>query len=69
MHFRHVGLERVEESPCPITGQYSGMIPDLPGICAELSSNCNNKEIMHYKVYDCVTDELYEGNFFSISSI
>lgn len=54
-------LERVVESPCPITGQYTGHITDLPGLCAELSSNCTTKEVMYYKVSDCKTGELYEG--------
>ncbi|XP_063971835.1 uncharacterized protein LOC135159751 isoform X2 [Diachasmimorpha longicaudata] len=53
-------LERVVESPCPITGHYVGTIPDLPGTCAELSSNCFTKEIMYYKVTDCESGELYE---------
>ncbi|XP_015121928.1 uncharacterized protein LOC107044529 isoform X2 [Diachasma alloeum] len=53
-------LERVVESPCPITGHYVGKIPDLPGTCAELSSNCFTKEIMYYKVTDCESGELYE---------
>ncbi|XP_046485659.1 uncharacterized protein [Neodiprion pinetum] len=53
-------IERVVESPCPITGQYTGVITDLPGMCAELSSNCNTREIMYYKVSDCSTGELYE---------
>lgn len=53
-------LERVVESPCPITGRYSGRIPDLPGTCAALSSNCITKEIMYYRVTDCDTGELLE---------
>ncbi|XP_012527011.1 uncharacterized protein LOC105831431 isoform X2 [Monomorium pharaonis] len=53
-------IERVVESPCPITGQYTGMITDLSGMCAELSSNCNTREIMYYKVSDCISGELYE---------
>ncbi|XP_034935271.1 uncharacterized protein [Chelonus insularis] len=53
-------LERLVESPCPITGHYVGRIPDLPGTCAELSSNCNTREIMYYKVTDCESGELYE---------
>lgn len=56
------GIERVVESPCPIAGLYKGMIPDLPGTCAELSSNCFTQEIMHFKVTDCESHELYEGN-------
>ncbi|XP_011693076.1 PREDICTED: uncharacterized protein LOC105453073 isoform X1 [Wasmannia auropunctata] len=53
-------IERVVESPCPITGQYTGEITDLSGMCAELSSNCNTREIMYYKVSDCESGELYE---------
>ncbi|XP_043499321.1 uncharacterized protein LOC122522343 [Polistes fuscatus] len=53
-------IERIVESPCPITGQYTGTITDLSGMCAELSSNCNTREIMYYKVYDCESEELYE---------
>ncbi|XP_076396125.1 uncharacterized protein LOC100883440 isoform X1 [Megachile rotundata] len=53
-------VERVVESPCPITGQYMGMITDLSGMCAELSSNCNTREIMYFKVTDCESGELYE---------
>ncbi|KAM0736266.1 hypothetical protein ACS0PU_010227 [Formica fusca] len=53
-------IERVVESPCPITGQYTGMITDLSGMCAELSSNCNTREIMYFKVSDCESGELYE---------
>ncbi|XP_018353118.1 PREDICTED: uncharacterized protein LOC108754941 [Trachymyrmex septentrionalis] len=53
-------IERVVESPCPITGQYVGRITDLSGMCAELSSNCNTREIMYFKVNDCESGELYE---------
>ncbi|XP_020289129.1 uncharacterized protein LOC109857350 [Pseudomyrmex gracilis] len=53
-------IERLVESPCPITGQYMGMITDLSGMCAELSSNCNTREIMYFKVSDCESGELYE---------
>lgn len=53
-------IERAVESPCPITGQYTGMITDLSGMCAELSSNCNTREIMYFKVSDCESGELYE---------
>ncbi|XP_039310112.1 uncharacterized protein LOC105204366 isoform X2 [Solenopsis invicta] len=53
-------IERIVESPCPITGQYTGMITDLSGMCAELSSNCNTREIMYFKVSDCESGELYE---------
>ncbi|KAG7206422.1 hypothetical protein KM043_003778 [Ampulex compressa] len=53
-------IERLVESPCPITGQYTGMITDLSGMCAELSSNCNTREIMYFRVTDCESNELFE---------
>ncbi|XP_058808315.1 uncharacterized protein LOC131673935 isoform X2 [Phymastichus coffea] len=53
-------LERTVESPCPITGEYTGEIIDIPGWCAELSSNCNTRQVMYYKVYNCNSGELYE---------
>ncbi|XP_014488529.1 PREDICTED: uncharacterized protein LOC106751839 isoform X2 [Dinoponera quadriceps] len=53
-------IERAVESPCPITGQYMGRITDLMGMCAELSSNCNTREIMYFRVSDCDSGELYE---------
>ncbi|XP_032666188.1 uncharacterized protein LOC116841863 isoform X2 [Odontomachus brunneus] len=53
-------IERAVESPCPITGQYTGRITDLMGMCAELSSNCNTREVMYFRVSDCDSGELYE---------
>lgn len=41
-----------------------GMITDLSGMCAELSSNCNTREIMYFKVTDCESGELYEGKIY-----
>lgn len=50
----------MQESPCPITGEYNGFIPDAIGLCAKLSSDCANPEVMYYTVSDCNT-EVYEG--------
>ncbi|KAK3910668.1 Glucose starvation modulator protein 1 [Frankliniella fusca] len=53
--------DRVQESPCPITGEYNGLIPDADGLCAKLSSDCTNPEVMYYTVSDCVSEaEVYE---------
>lgn len=52
--------DRVKESPCPITGEYTGQIPDAIGLCAKLSSDCAHPEVMYYTVSDCNT-EVYEG--------
>ncbi|CAG0899163.1 unnamed protein product, partial [Cyprideis torosa] len=54
--------EVFEESPCPIAGLYSGFIPDATGLCARLSSDCDNPELMFYEVYNCNNDtDMYEG--------
>ncbi|XP_050426608.1 uncharacterized protein LOC126836931 isoform X2 [Adelges cooleyi] len=47
-------------SPCPIMGDYTGMLPDGEGLCAELASDCDALETMHYTVSECSTSEIYE---------
>ncbi|XP_026686722.1 uncharacterized protein LOC103519401 [Diaphorina citri] len=61
-------LERYQEAPCPITGEYHGMIPDTDGLCAKLSSDCTSPETMYYTVVDCNAPEIYEGQVFSSST-
>ncbi|XP_075218915.1 uncharacterized protein LOC142323319 isoform X2 [Lycorma delicatula] len=53
-------LERLQESPCPITGEYTGFIPDAMGLCAKLSSDCKSPEIMYYTLSDCAQKDIYE---------
>ncbi|XP_066997399.2 uncharacterized protein [Anabrus simplex] len=53
-------LERKQEMPCPISGEYTGFLPDAPGLCARLSSDCRSPEIMYYTVSDCTQAEVYE---------
>ncbi|XP_050526793.1 uncharacterized protein LOC126897320 [Daktulosphaira vitifoliae] len=48
-------------SHCPIMGDYTGVLPDIDGLCAELASNCNAPETMHYTVSDCSNTQIYEG--------
>ena len=38
---------------CPIAGEYRGVLPDAPGLCAKMSSDCNNPDIMFYTVAKC----------------
>ncbi|XP_044765249.1 uncharacterized protein LOC123321619 [Coccinella septempunctata] len=45
---------------CPISGEYTGVIPDSDSeLCANLRSDCN-AEVMYYQVSSCITGELYE---------
>ncbi|XP_049781506.1 uncharacterized protein LOC126183504 [Schistocerca cancellata] len=53
-------LDRMQETPCPIAGKYTGLIPDAVGLCAKLSSDCNSPDIMYYTVSDCTQSEIYE---------
>ncbi|XP_066258967.1 uncharacterized protein [Euwallacea similis] len=45
---------------CPITGEYTGRIPDAPDLCAKLWSDCRAPELMYYQVSECSTEEIYE---------
>ncbi len=55
-------LEVTDPTPYPITGEYSGVIPDTDGLCAKLYSDCNNPEIMFYTIFNCFNrSEVYEG--------
>lgn len=53
-------LDRQKESSCPISGEYTGYIPDTTELCAKLWSDCRAQELMYYQVSDCVTNEIYE---------
>ncbi|KAK3877277.1 hypothetical protein Pcinc_018001 [Petrolisthes cinctipes] len=46
-------VDRFRQSPCPVAGEYTGVIPDAPVLCAKLYSDCNNPEIMFYTVFSC----------------
>ncbi|XP_055925741.1 uncharacterized protein LOC129957449 [Argiope bruennichi] len=39
--------------PCPITGDYTGILPENPGLCAKVASDCNNPDVMFYTVSNC----------------
>lgn len=38
---------------CPITGDYTGVIPQSNGLCAKIASDCNNPDFMFYTVIAC----------------
>ncbi|CAH2006229.1 unnamed protein product [Acanthoscelides obtectus] len=45
---------------CPITGEYTGKIPDATNLCAKLWSDCRAPELMYYQVSHCDSEEVYE---------
>ena len=47
------GKSTVIPTACPITGHYTGVIPQSHGFCAKISSDCNNPDIMFYSVISC----------------
>nr|CAD7602418.1 unnamed protein product [Timema genevievae] len=63
-----IGMERLQESPCPVAGEYAGYIPDATGLCAKLSSDCKSPEIMYYTVSDCSHNEIYEASINLVGS-
>lgn len=47
---------------CPITGDYTGVIPGTTGLCARVASDCNNPDVMFYSVSSCDNkSHVYEG--------
>lgn len=54
-------VDRFKQSPCPVAGEYTGVIPDASVLCAKLYSDCNNPEIMFYTVFSCYNrSEIFE---------
>lgn len=51
-------------SPCPVSGEFTGLLPDAQGLCAKLSSECQSPDIMYYQVSACEYDEVIEGTFY-----
>ena len=41
------GENPLEQSSCPIAGQYNGVLPDSSQLCAKITSDCNNLVIIH----------------------
>ncbi len=37
-----LGENPLEQSSCPIAGQYHGVLPDSSQLCAKIVSDCNN---------------------------
>ena len=34
-----------ESRACPVQGAYSGHLPDAPGLCSRLASDCANRSV------------------------
>lgn len=56
-------LDNYTASPCPVNGEFFGLIPDAEGLCAKLWSECQSPDIMYYQVSACEYDEVFEGRF------
>lgn len=52
-----------ELSPCPIDGEFVGLIPDAEDLCARLWSDCDANDTMNYQVSFCGHDEIFDGEF------
>lgn len=59
-----------ELSPCPIDGEFVGLIPDAEDLCARLWSDCEANDTMNYQVSPCGHDEIFDGEiFFSVITV
>ncbi|CAN8004115.1 unnamed protein product, partial [Ixodes hexagonus] len=47
------GRAQASTAGCPITGDYTGVIPGTTGLCARVASDCNNPDVMFYSVSSC----------------
>ncbi|RXG52850.1 hypothetical protein Avbf_13047, partial [Armadillidium vulgare] len=46
---------------CPIVGTYKGELPDSPGYCAQMFSDCTRTDLMYYAVDECSNpNSIYE---------
>lgn len=58
------GTTVAQSTSCPITGDYSGVVPGTSGLCAKVASDCNNPDIMFYSVSSCENrTHVYEGMY------
>lgn len=48
-------------TPCPVDGEFEGLIPDAEGLCAKIWSDCHARDIMYYQVSACDYSEVFEG--------
>lgn len=61
IHYFVSGKDYLEESPCPVLGEYAGKLPDTTmNMCAKLWSDCSVPDTMYYSVSDCSL-QIYDG--------
>ena len=59
-----VGKE-VIRTPCPLSGNFHGVIPDAEGLCARSRTSCQRPDQMEYQVYNCENStEVYEDRLY-----
>ncbi|XP_023332312.1 uncharacterized protein LOC111704325 isoform X3 [Eurytemora carolleeae] len=52
----------VEAVSCPISGEFVGALPDAPGLCGKMTSDCYKPDTMFYSVSDCSNrTNIYQG--------
>lgn len=53
----------LKQVPCPLNGQFVGILPDAPDLCTKLSTDCDSPDIMYYVVSACKYDLKFEGKY------
>jgi len=52
-------------TPCPLSGSFTGVVPDAEGLCARSSTSCSRPDLMEYQVYSCENvTEVYEDRLY-----
>jgi hypothetical protein len=52
-------------APCPLSGSFTGVVPDAEGLCTRSSTSCSRPDLMEYQVYSCEnTTEVYEDRLY-----
>jgi len=52
-------------TPCPLSGSFTGVVPDAEGLCTRSSTSCSRPDLMEYQVYSCENiTEVYEDRLY-----
>ncbi|CAO1336353.1 unnamed protein product [Diamesa tonsa] len=53
--------KEIVKTSCPISGNYSGILPDDENLCALITTDCKTSDIMYFQVGACETGDIYES--------
>lgn len=53
----------VTKTSCPISGKYTGRLPDDLSLCSVLKSECES-DVMHFQIGPCESEDIYEKRIY-----